>query len=75
MSRVLLIWFGCWVWLFESWEGDFKVVQCVGARLSCLSGQDPLWAGFNSPEGDLFQWARPFVVRVQFPRGRFVSLL
>ncbi len=26
MSRVLLIWFGCWAWLFESWEGDFTVV-------------------------------------------------
>jgi hypothetical protein len=26
MSRVLLIWFTCWAWLFESWEGDYRVV-------------------------------------------------
>jgi hypothetical protein len=35
----------CWAWLFESWEGDFKVVQCVGARLPCFSGQHPLGQG------------------------------
>ncbi len=24
--KSLAIWFGCWGWLFQSWEGDFRVV-------------------------------------------------
>jgi len=27
MSKILLIWFGCWAWLFEGWQGDLKVVR------------------------------------------------
>jgi hypothetical protein len=48
MSKILLIWFGCWAWLFEGWEGDFKVVWVQNSLLAkgkTLFGQGsiPQW--------------------------------